>query len=64
MEMKAESNSRKLQKVLSPPQSQMKSLAKNLDGKYTRILHAILNKSWKQHSTAVWPLNLELKPSK
>ena len=28
-----------------------KRLEKNLDGNYTRMLRAILNKSWRQHST-------------
>ena len=27
----------------------MKGMEKKLDGNYTRMLHAILNKSWKQH---------------
>ena len=34
-----------------------------LDRNYTRILHAILNKSWNQHATkkaAVWPLTSHL----
>ena len=29
----------------------MKHLEKKLDWNYTAMLHAILNKSWKQHST-------------
>ena len=28
-----------------------KRVAKNIDGNYTRMLRAILNKSWMQHST-------------
>ena len=28
----------------------MKCLEKNLDENYTRMLYAVLNKSWKQHS--------------
>ena len=28
-----------------------KRLEKKLDGKYTKILHAVLNKSWKQFPT-------------
>ena len=28
-----------------------KCMEKKLDGKYTRMLYAIFNKSWKQHST-------------
>ena len=29
----------------------MKHLEKKLNGNYTRMLHAVLNKSWKQHPT-------------
>ena len=29
----------------------MKCLQKKLDGNYTRMLHAVLNKSWRQHPT-------------
>ena len=29
----------------------MKRIEKKLDGDYTRMLHAVLNKSWKQHLT-------------
>ena len=28
-----------------------KPIKKKLDGNYTRMLHAVLNKSWKQHPT-------------
>ena len=31
--------------------TQTKRLEKNLDGNYTRMLRAILNKSWRQHPT-------------
>ena len=29
----------------------MKHIKKKLDGNYTRMLHAVLNRSWKQHPT-------------
>ena len=31
--------------------TQTKLMEKKLDGYYTRMLHAVLNKSWKQHPT-------------
>ena len=41
-----------------------KRLEKKLDGNYTRMLRAILNKSWQQHPTrnctATWPLSRKL----
>ena len=39
-------------------------MEKKLDGNYTRMLHTILNKSWRQHprkTAAVWPLIPHLK---
>ena len=33
------------------PRTLLKNFEKKLNGNYTRILHAVLNKSWKQHPT-------------
>ena len=32
----------------------MKHLKKKWDGNYSRMLHAVFNESWKQHSTKQW----------
>ena len=41
-----------------------KHMEKKLDGKYTRMLHAVLNKSWKQHSTCMAAYLSSHKPFK
>ena len=38
-----------------------KRMAKKLDGNYTRMLHAILNKPWRQHPTKLPPIMKTIK---
>ena len=40
--------------------TQNKQLEKELDGNYTRMLRAVLNKSWRQHSTRHLPPSRKL----
>ncbi len=43
-----------------PPYTLTKRLEKKLDGNYTRMLRAILNKSWRQHPTRHHALSISV----